>query len=192
MKGPAGPGPGGTSPLDPAAAGWAALGVGLAYAAISAYWATGGTWLLDTVGGAFERLGHSASPAVLAALWAVVLAKTIAAGLPVVVNRGLARGHRCAVRSVAWRGSQGGASPPMDWSWPYRASPSRQACCTSAPAPIDAHSHGMPTCGTRGSSSGACSAVQERVNRHDHRDEVTFRAWEKRCPSRSRGPFPLG
>lgn len=59
--------------------------------------------MLDTVGGAFERLGHSASPAVLAALWAVVLAKTIAAGLPVVVNRGLARPSlRGALRRLAW------------------------------------------------------------------------------------------
>jgi hypothetical protein len=103
MKAPADPGAGGTSPVGSAAAAWAALGVGLAYAAISAYWATGGTWLLDTVGGAFARLGHSACPAVLAGLWAVVLAKTVAAGLPVAVSRGLARPSlRGALRRLAW------------------------------------------------------------------------------------------
>ncbi|MHB1789022.1 MAG: DUF3995 domain-containing protein [Acidimicrobiales bacterium] len=89
--------------MGTSAASWAALGVGLAYAAISAYWATGGTWLLDTVGGAFERLGHSAGPAVLVGLWAVVLAKTVAAGLPVAVNRGLGRPSlRGVLRRLAW------------------------------------------------------------------------------------------
>ncbi|MHB1519600.1 MAG: hypothetical protein ACYDDZ_10785 [Acidimicrobiales bacterium] len=64
----------GESPAVPTKAWWAALVVGLAYVAISAYWATGGTWLLDTVGGAFERWGRSGSPGVLLALWAVVAA----------------------------------------------------------------------------------------------------------------------
>jgi hypothetical protein len=103
MRGRADASAGGTFSVGSAAAGWAALAVGLAYAAVSAYWATGGTWLLDTVGGTFERLGHSPGPAVLAGLWTVALVKTVAAGLPVAVSRGIGWPlSRSAFRRLAW------------------------------------------------------------------------------------------
>jgi hypothetical protein len=57
------------------------LAVGLAYAGISAYWATGETALIDTVGGSFERAGRSGGNAVTIGLWAVTVIKVAAAVL---------------------------------------------------------------------------------------------------------------
>ena len=62
----------------PAAA--AALVVGLAYAAISAYWALGGTWLLATVSSSLVT-AHRSATAVMA-VWAAVVLKAVAALLP--------------------------------------------------------------------------------------------------------------
>jgi hypothetical protein len=80
-----------------------ALVVGLAYAAVSANWGAGGTWLLDTVGGTFERWGRSRGAGVLAVLWAVVVAKVVAAVLPLLALYSLGpTSTRRAVRRLAW------------------------------------------------------------------------------------------
>jgi Protein of unknown function (DUF3995) len=85
------------------AAAWGALGVGLAYAAVSAYWAVGGTALLAAAGGVFERWGQSRSAAVAVLLWAVVAMKVVAAVLPGLAVRGTgpASAQR-PVRILAW------------------------------------------------------------------------------------------
>jgi hypothetical protein len=59
-----------------------AAALGLAYAMVSAYWASGGTVLLDTVGGSLERAGRTGDAVVILGLWAVVVLKLIAAALP--------------------------------------------------------------------------------------------------------------
>jgi hypothetical protein len=53
--------------------------LGVASAAISAYWLTGGDALLDTVGGDIERWGRDRSASVLAALAGVVIVKLVVA-----------------------------------------------------------------------------------------------------------------
>jgi hypothetical protein len=58
-----------------------ACACGLAYAAISLYWAVGGSWLLATVG---ASLAGTTSAAVMFAVWAAVALKAIAAFLPLV------------------------------------------------------------------------------------------------------------
>lgn len=71
-------------------AAWAALVVGLVYAAVSLYWALGGTWLLDTVGAPFDEQGHARNAGVIFALvWAAVALKLIAAVLPLLALRRL-------------------------------------------------------------------------------------------------------
>ena len=57
-----------------------ALVVGLAYAAISAYWAFGGTWLLTTVSSSLVTAHQSAT--VMMAVWAAVVLKAVGALLP--------------------------------------------------------------------------------------------------------------
>jgi hypothetical protein len=59
------------------------LVVGLAYAAISAYWALGGTWLLATVSSSLVT-AHQSATAVMA-VWAAVVLKAVAALLPLPV-----------------------------------------------------------------------------------------------------------
>jgi hypothetical protein len=61
-----------------------AAGLGVASAAVSAYWALGGTRLLDTVGGDIERWGRERSGGVVAALWAIVVLKLVGAIAPLV------------------------------------------------------------------------------------------------------------
>ena len=56
-----------------------AAALGIAYAALSAYWALGGRGLLDTVG---NGVGRDAGTAARLGLWAVVALKLVAAGLP--------------------------------------------------------------------------------------------------------------
>lgn len=70
---------------------WAALIVGLLYAAVSVYWGLGGTRLLDTIGGSLEEEGRAGNPGVMLAVWAAVVVKTIAAVLPLMALRGLSR-----------------------------------------------------------------------------------------------------
>jgi Protein of unknown function (DUF3995) len=84
----------------------AACGVGLAYAAISVYWALGGTWLLDTVGGTLDQQGHTASPGLILAVCAAAALKVIGAIVPlaamgVTPGRATSAGRR-KVRVLAW------------------------------------------------------------------------------------------
>ena len=82
-----------------------ALVIGLAYAAISAYWALGGTWLLDTVGIALSKPGQAGRTAALLTAWAAAVVKAIAAALPLAAVggwRGVARGWLRPVRVLAW------------------------------------------------------------------------------------------
>lgn len=62
--------------------GQAACVVGLAYAAVSLYWAAGGTWLLSTVGGTLAQPGHGRAAAIIVAIWAAVVLKLIGAIVP--------------------------------------------------------------------------------------------------------------
>ena len=64
-----------------------ALAVGLAYAAISAYWGLGGSWLLDTVGISLSQPGQAGRSAALLAVWGAAVVKAIAAVLPLVAIR---------------------------------------------------------------------------------------------------------
>lgn len=84
----------------------AACVAGLAYAAISLYWALGGTWLLDTVGATLVQQGRAGNPGVILAVWAAVVLKIIGAILPLAAA-GAAPGHaaparRRKVRVLAW------------------------------------------------------------------------------------------
>lgn len=84
-------------------AAWAALVVGLAYAAVSAYWGTGGTGLLDTVGGTFQQWGRSGSAGALLLLWAVAIAKVVAAALPLLAVHTIGpTSTRRAIWRLAW------------------------------------------------------------------------------------------
>jgi hypothetical protein len=89
--------------MAPALAG---LVVGLAYAAISVYWAVGGKWLLDTVGISLSRPGQVGHAAALLTLWGAAVVKAIAAALPVLAAgtwpRPADRGRRRLARGLAW------------------------------------------------------------------------------------------
>jgi Protein of unknown function (DUF3995) len=85
----------------------AACGAGLAYAAVSVYWALGGTWLLDTVAGTLEQQGRTGNPGIILAVWAAAVLKVIGAIVPLVavrVTSGQATiaGRRRQVRVLAW------------------------------------------------------------------------------------------
>ena len=73
------------------AAAVAAVVLGLASAAVSAWWTAGGTALLDTVGGSVERLAREGSPGAVVAGAGTVLAKLVAAGLAAGLLRAPAR-----------------------------------------------------------------------------------------------------
>ncbi|HEY6313019.1 MAG TPA: DUF998 domain-containing protein [Streptosporangiaceae bacterium] len=60
----------------------AGLVVGLAYAAISVYWAVGGRWLLNTVGISLSQPGQAGHLAALLGVWAAAGVKAFAAVLP--------------------------------------------------------------------------------------------------------------
>ena len=60
----------------------AGLAVGLAYAAISVYWAAGGRSLLNTVGISVSRPGQAGHLAALLAVWGAAGVKAVAAVLP--------------------------------------------------------------------------------------------------------------
>ena len=76
----------------------AACVVGLAYAAISVYWALGGTWLLDTVGGALEQQGRAGNPGLILAVWAAAVVKIIGAIVPLAAVTARSR----QMRVLAW------------------------------------------------------------------------------------------
>ncbi len=72
------------------AAAYIAAGLAFASAATTAYWLFGGTALLDTLGGSAERLARDRSSAALAVAVAVVVVKTVA-GLLALLLRSPAR-----------------------------------------------------------------------------------------------------
>jgi hypothetical protein len=100
----------GVSQRRPAAKGLrlaqAACGAGLAYAAVSVYWALGGTWLLDTVGGTLEQQGRTGNPGIIVAVCAAAVLKVIGAIVPLAavgVTSGQATiARRRQVRALAW------------------------------------------------------------------------------------------
>ena len=60
----------------------AACVAGLAYAAISVYWALGGTWLVDTVAGTLGQQGRAGNPGIILAVSAAAALKIIGAIVP--------------------------------------------------------------------------------------------------------------
>ena len=60
----------------------AGLVAGLAYAAISLYWAVGGRWLLTTVGISLSQPGQAGHLAALLAVWGAAAVKAVATVLP--------------------------------------------------------------------------------------------------------------
>ena len=105
---PAGPG---VRQRRPAAKGLrlaqAACGAGLAYAAVSVYWALGGTWLLDTVGGTLELQGRTGNAGIILAVCAAAV-KVIGAIVPLAAvgvtswQATIAGRRRLRVRVLAW------------------------------------------------------------------------------------------
>ncbi len=91
-------------------AGYVAAALGLAHAAVSAYWLFGGTGLLDTVGGSVEDWGRRRSSSTIVALAAVVAVKSAVALSGPVFAGGLRRrwsflhrfGRAPAARAVGW------------------------------------------------------------------------------------------
>lgn len=85
------------------AAAWAALVVGVGYAAVSLYWAVGGTWLLDTVGAPFDEQGRARNAGVILALvWTAVALKLIAAALPLLALHRLPPARNRLVWLLTW------------------------------------------------------------------------------------------
>jgi hypothetical protein len=88
---------------------WLARGAcvaGLAYAAISVYWAVGGTWLLNTVGGTLGQQGRAGNLGIILAVWAAAVLKIIGAIVPLaaagVTPRQATTGRRRQMRVLAW------------------------------------------------------------------------------------------
>jgi hypothetical protein len=80
-----------------AAAAYIAAGLALASAATTAYWLVGGTALLDTLGGSVERLARDRSSAAMALAAAVVMIKTAAGVLALLLLSPAPRGWRMIV-----------------------------------------------------------------------------------------------
>src|SRR5580693_4734594 len=86
----------------------AACGAGLAYAAVSVYWALGGTWLLDTVGGTLEQQVRTGNPGIILAVSTAAVLKVIGAIVPLAavgVTSGqatIAGRRRMRLRVLAW------------------------------------------------------------------------------------------
>jgi hypothetical protein len=105
--------PGEAEPAGPAgrqrraARGWrlaqAACVAGLAYAAISVYWALGGTWLLDTVAGTLGQQGRAGNLGIILAVWAAAALKIIGAIVPLAAA-GVTPGQATAARRRQMRG----------------------------------------------------------------------------------------
>ena len=84
----------------------AGLAVGLAYAAISVYWAVGGRWLLNTVGIALSQPGQAGHLAALLAVWGAAAVKAVATLLPLLAigvwPRTANGGLRRLARALTW------------------------------------------------------------------------------------------
>ena len=89
--------------MPPAVAG---LVVGLAYAAISVYWAVGGRWPLNTVGISLSQPGQAGHLAALLAVWGAAAVKAVAAVLPLLAigvwPRTANGGPRRLARVLTW------------------------------------------------------------------------------------------
>ena len=79
---------------------------GLAYAAISVYWAAGGTWLLNTVAGTLEQQGRAGNLGIILAVWAAAVLKIIGAIAPLaavgVIPGQATTAWRRPMRVLAW------------------------------------------------------------------------------------------
>jgi hypothetical protein len=84
--------------MQPAVAG---LVVGLAYAAISVYWAVGGRWLLNTVGISLSQPGQAGHLVALLAVWGAAAVKAVAAVLPLLAIGVWPRTANGALRRLA-------------------------------------------------------------------------------------------
>jgi len=84
--------------MPPALAG---LAMGLAYAAISVYWAVGGRWLLNTVGISLSQPGQAGHLAALLAAWGAAAVKAVAAVLPLLAIGVWPRTANGALRRLA-------------------------------------------------------------------------------------------
>jgi Protein of unknown function (DUF3995) len=84
----------------------AGLAVGLAYAAISVYWAAGGRWPLTTVGISLSQPGQAGHLAALLAVWGAAGLKAVAAVLPLLAigvwPRTANGGLRRLTRMLTW------------------------------------------------------------------------------------------
>ena len=90
-----------------AAPAWLAAGLGVLFAAVSAYWGLGGTWLLDTVGGSLAEAGRRRDVGLIAIVWLTVVLKLVAAALGLAVvyhwSPGSRRPYRPRlIRTPAW------------------------------------------------------------------------------------------
>ena len=84
--------------MQPAVAG---LVVGLAYAAISVYWAVGGRWLLNTVGISLSQPGQAGHLVALLVVWGAAAVKAVAAVLPLLAIGVWPRTANGALRRLA-------------------------------------------------------------------------------------------
>jgi hypothetical protein len=98
----------GHRPRTAALAAVAALCLGMAHAAVSAYWAMGGTALLGTIGGTIERWGRARGLSVVVALWGIVVMKTV-----------------LAVAAPSWRSGPGGSRGGPEDEYPASSAGSR-------------------------------------------------------------------
>jgi Protein of unknown function (DUF3995) len=84
----------------------AACLAGMAYAAVSVYWAAGGTWLLSTVGDTLGQQGRAGDPGIIVAVWAAAALKFIGAIVPLaaagVTPWQAAAARRRQLRVLAW------------------------------------------------------------------------------------------
>lgn len=84
----------------------AACAAGLAYAAVSVYWAAGGTWLLNTVAGTLGQQGRAGDLGIIVAVWAAAVLKFIGAIVPLaaagVTPWQAAAARRRPMRVLAW------------------------------------------------------------------------------------------
>jgi len=86
------------APMPGRRLGQTACVIGLAYAAVSVYWAAGGTWLLSTVGDGLGKPGRADGLIVVMAVWAAVVLKLVGAIIPVV-----AIGEAPGRAAAAWK-----------------------------------------------------------------------------------------
>ncbi|MDQ3641343.1 MAG: DUF3995 domain-containing protein [Actinomycetota bacterium] len=98
-------------------AGYVAAALGLAHAAVSAYWLFGGTGLRDTVGGSVKDWGRRRSSSTIVALAALVAVKSVVALSGPVFAAGCADGGRSSIAlDEPRRRGQSVGCAPSSWS----------------------------------------------------------------------------